>query len=165
MTALFIALIGLIAGFSVAAGAWDRVEHTGITSASGPVDAAGQSVAVFTDVKQPERRVSCEATVRKASTPVPPASLALVVNDDGNEWYLIGFIEDGRDGMEIRCAPRDKRPDNATYAYSVVDGFNDRANTGKGIAYLALSAGTGLAIWTFIARRRRSHEETDDASA
>jgi hypothetical protein len=165
MAALFIALIGLIAGFSVAAGAWDRVEEAGISAASGPIDAAGRSVAVFTDVRQPERRIDCETTVNKASKPVLPATLDLVVNDDGSEWYLIGFVEHGRDGMEIRCRPEDGRADNATYAVAVVDGFSERVNTGKGIAYVSLAAGLGLAIWTFIARRRQTHEETGDASA
>ena len=165
MAALFIALIGLVAGFTVAAGAWDLVEDAGISSASGPVDAAGQSVAVFTDVRQPERRVTCEFTAKRKTTPIAPAALNLVVNDDGNEWYLIGFVEDGRDGMDIRCTPMDKRADNASYAFSVVDGFRDRVNTGKGIAYIALAAGAGLAIWTFVARRRHDQKETGDASA
>lgn len=170
MAALFIALIGLTLGFSVAAGAWDSVRAAAITSPNQPVDANNRSVAVFTDVVQPDRRVTCRATTeadRKAKrepTEVPPAALDLVVNDDGNEWHLIGFIDEGRDGMEIRCTPKDKRTDNATYAVSVVDGFIDRVNRGKGIAYIAVAASAALAIWTFIERRRKRYQESDDAS-
>lgn len=137
-----------------------------ITSASGPVDASGQSVAVFTDVVQPERRITCASRVGddRKPTPVPPATLALVVDDDGNQWHLIGFVREGRDDMTLTCTPRDKRADNATYAYSTIDGFNDRAKTGNGIAIVGTVLGIGLAIWTFIARRRRLDQETDDAS-
>jgi hypothetical protein len=92
------------------------------------------------------------------------ASLELVVTDDGNEWHLIGFEPNGRDGMSIRCTPADKRADNATYAFSTVDGFTDRANTGNGIAIIGTALGIGLALWTFIARRRHN-QETDHASA
>ena len=67
--------------------------------------------------------------------------------------------------MDIRCTPADDRSDNATYAFSTVEGFTDRANIGNGIAIIATALGIGLAIWTFIARRRRLHQETDDASA
>ena len=64
----------------------------------------------------------------------------LVVTDDGNEWHLIGFEPDGRNDMTIRCTPTDKRSDNATYAYSTVDGFTARANTGNGLAIVGTFA-------------------------
>ena len=116
----------------------------------------------------PSDRSACTAAddddKNKEAAPFPEASLDLVVNDNGNEWHLIGFEPDGRNGMVIRCAPRDKGSDNATYATSVVDGFTDKANTGNGIAILGTVAGIGLAIWTFIARRRHQHQERDDAS-
>jgi len=164
-------MAGWIIGTIVAAGAWDVVRSAPIAAVSGPLDARGQSVAVFTDVLQPERRIACEQTTERARDakrkpqPVPAASLDLKVLDDGNEWHLIAFEPDGRAGMEIRCTPRDERSDNATYAYSVVEGWTTRANTGNGIATVGTFLGIGLAIWTFIARRRRSHQETDDASA
>ena len=155
----------------MAAGAWDAVRAAPVAAVNQPLDASGQSVAVFTDVVQPERKVACsqittaERKAEKKPQPVPQASLELVVNDDGNEWHLIGFEPDGRDDMAIRCTPADKRSDNATYAYSTVDGFTARANTGNGLAIVGTFAGIALAIWTFIARRRRLHQETDDASA
>ncbi|MGH3458146.1 hypothetical protein [Aeromicrobium sp.] len=149
-------------GTTVAAGAWDTVRDAGITSSSGPVDAAGQSVAVFTDVVQPERRVTCESRIGEDKKPVPPASLDLVVDDDGNQWHLIGFERNGLDDMAITCKPRDKGSDNATYAYSTVDGFNERAKNGNIIAIVGTVLGIGLAICTFIARRL--DQEADDAS-
>ena len=155
----------------VAAGAWDAVRAAPVAAVNQPLDASGQSVAVFTDVVQPERKIACSQTTeadRKAEKkpkPIPAASLELVVTDDGNEWHLIAFEPDGRNDMSIRCTPSDKRSDNATYAFSTVDGFTTRANTGNGIAIIGTALGIGLAIWTFIARRRRLHQETDDASA
>ena len=125
---------------------------------------------MFTDVVQPERRVACTQTTEAAKQankdprPVPAASLELVVTDDGNEWHLIGFEANGRDDLSIRCTPADKRGDNATYAFSTVDGFTDRANTGNGIAIIGTALGIGLALWTFIARRRHD-QETNDASS
>ena len=154
----------------MAAGAWDAVREAPIAAINRPLDASGLSVAVFTDVIQPERRISCTQTTeaakkaKKDPKPVPVASLDLVVNDDGNEWHLIGFERNGRDDMSIRCTPADKRADNATYAFSTVDGFSDRANTGNGIAIVGTALGIGLALWTFVTRRRHD-QETDDASA
>lgn len=142
------------------------MREASITSIDRPLDAEGQSVAVFTDVVQPERKVACQAgdaaNTKKEPVTIPAASLELVVSADGNEWHLIGFEAEGRNGMDIRCTPQDKRSDNATYAYSLVDGFTDRANAGNGIAMIATALGIGLAIWTFIARRR--HQESDHAS-
>ena len=155
----------------VAAGAWDVVREAPVAAVNKPLDASGQSVAVFTDVVQPERKVTCSQTTaaeRKAEKKpksIPPASLELVVTDDGNEWHLIAFEPDGRNDMAISCTPSDKGSDNATYAFSTVDGFTTRANTGNGIAMIGTALSIGLAIWTFIARRRRLHQETDDASA
>lgn len=163
-------MVGWMVGAAVAAGAWDSVREAGITSASQPVNANNRSVAVFTDVVQPDRRVTCRATTeadRKAKrepTEFPPASLDLVLDDDGNEWHLIGFMPEGRNDMTIKCTPADKRADNATYAYSVVEGFTTRANAGKGIGWIATGSAAALAIWTFIARRRKRYQETDDAS-
>jgi hypothetical protein len=154
----------------VAAGAWDAVREAPVAVVDRPLDAGGKSVAVFTDVVQPERKVTCSHTTeadrkaKKEPRPIPEASLELVVTDDGSEWHLLAFEPDGRNDMDVRCAPADKRSDNATYAFATVDGFTSRANTGNGIAIITTVLGIGLAIWTFIARRRRLDQETDDAS-
>ena len=160
-------MLGWNVGIAVAAQAWDPVEEATITSAGGPVDAAGQSLAVFTDVVQPERRITCtwKAEGREKAAPILPPTRDLTVRDDGSEWFLIAFERNARDDMVVTCTPRDKRADNATYAFSVVDGFNSRAQTGNIIVIVGTFSGIALAIWTFIARRRRTTEETDDASA
>ena len=166
-----LALTGWVVATVVAAGAWDAVRDAPVAVVDKPLDAGGQSVAVFTDVLQPERKVACEHTTaadRKAEKEprrIPDASLELVVTDEGNEWHMIGFEPDGRNDMAIRCRPANKGSDNATYAFSTVDGFTSRANTGNGIAIISTALAIGLAIWTFIARRPRLHQETDDASA
>jgi hypothetical protein len=165
-----LALIGWVVAIVVAASAWDAVRDAPVAVVDKPLNAGGQSVAVFTDVKQPERKIACEHTTeadrkaKKEPRPIPRASIELAVTDDGSEWHLIGFEPDGRNDMAISCGPADKRSDNATYAFSVVDGFTSRANTGNGIAIITTALAFGLAIWTFIARRRRLHQETDDAS-
>ena len=165
-----LALAGWVVATVVAAGAWDAVREAPVAVVDRPLNAGGQSVAVFTDVVQPERTITCEQTTeadRKAEKKpkrIPKASLQLVVTDDGSEWHLIGFEPDGRNDMAIRCRPAGKGSDNATYAFSVVDGFSSRANTGNGIAIISTALAIGLAIWTFIARRRRLHQESDDAS-
>ena len=159
-------MLGWNVGIAVAAQAWDPVEEATVTSASGPVNASGQSLAVFTDVVQPERQITCawKTEGKEKSTPIQPPTRNLVVRDDGSEWFLIGFERNGRDAMNVSCTPQDKRSDNATYAFAVIDGFNSRAQTGNMIVIAGTFLGIGLAIWTFIARRRRLHQETDDAS-
>ncbi len=168
LAALFLALGAWVIGAVVAAGAWDIVRDAGVSSSTAPVDAEDKSVAIFTDVLQPERRVTCRYTVapvQKGAKPtaIEPAPIDLTIADDGTEWYLIGFVLDGKDQMSVTCAPRDKRTDNASYAVSAVEGFSQRANVGNGIAILGTVAGIALAIWTFINRRRRL-QEADDAS-
>ena len=74
-----------------------------------------------------------------------------ILADDGNEWFLIGFVTKGHDAMAVTCTPRDRRSDNASYAVSVVDGFTARANAGNAIGVFATIAGSTL--------------EADDASA
>jgi len=168
LAALFLALGAWMIGAVVASGAWDIVRDASVTSSTAPLAAADKSVAVFTDVVQPERRVTCSYTVapaKKGAKPqaIEPAPIDLTIADDGTEWYLIGFVLDGKDGMSVACTPRDKRTDNASYAVSAVDGFSQRANVGNGIAILGTVAGIILGIWTFINRRRRL-QEADDAS-
>ena len=103
--------------------------------------------------------------VTAAACVIVTVSVVREVQDDGSEWYLIGFERNGRDGMAVSCTPKDKRADNAAYAFAVVDGFNARAQTGNIIVIAGTVLGFALAIWTFIARRRRTHQEPDDASA
>ena len=159
--ALFLVLGGWMAGTAVAAGSWDTVREAELVPLEQRIDAADGSVAVFTDIRQPERDVTCRATPRaRGSEPTPfgPAPLDLRVDRDGTTWYLVGWLAEGADGLKVTCTPRDRAADNATYATAAVEGVLERANTGQGIAWLATAAGAGLAIWTWVARRRHRRE-------
>jgi len=155
LAALLLALGGWVGATVVAAGAWDGVRAADVKPLSGKISAENRTVAVFTDIQQPERQISCRATEGKNDKPtdVPAAGLDITVTSDGGEWHLIGLLPDAPPSMTLACTPLDKRVDNASYAYAAVDGFG-RANTGRGIAALAAAVGAALAIWTFISRRR-----------
>lgn len=152
-------------GTVVAAGAWDTVREASIVD--GRVDAEGASVAVFTDILQPDLDVDCRARGPEDDDEqivVPPASLDLQVQQDGTTWYLIGFVTEGQDQLRAACAPADRDvADPATYGIAVAEGWQSRANTGNGISVLATAAGAALALWTWLTRRRRRKQETTRA--
>jgi len=165
LAAFGIALGSWVLAIVVAAGAWQPVRDATVTSTSKPVDATGQSLAVFTDIVQPDRKVTCRATgPDKKVTEIPKASLEITVDNNGNAWHLIGMLNEGSKGLKVTCTPRDRRVDDATYGYATVTGFESRANTGKGIAILGSTLGAGLAAFTFYTRRQR-RIEGDEASA
>lgn len=150
-----------MAGTVVAAGAWELVRESTLVPAEPRIDAAGASVAVFTDIRQGDRGLRCrarEAGEGAEAIPVAAARLDLQVVRDGTTWYLIGFLPEGRDELRVRCAPRDEAADNATYALAAVEGWQSRANLGNGISVLATGAGAVLAVWTWVARRRQRKE-------
>jgi hypothetical protein len=87
--------------------------------------------------------------------PMPPAPIALTVEDDGSTWNLVAFEPKGRDNVTVSCAPRDKQVDNAQYAYAAVDGFVERARAGNFVILGGLFGGIVLASVVFVKRRRR----------
>jgi len=156
--ALALTLVSWVVGVAVAGGAWDTVRHTPITSANQALQAEGESIAVFTDVVQAERRITCSMVdvVRDAEPePIPPAPIALTVDDDGATWSLVAFQPEGRDNVTVSCTPHDKRVDNAQYAYAAVDGFVERARTGNLVILGGFIGGIALAIVVFMRRRSR----------
>lgn len=159
--ALLLALIGWNVGVAVAGGAWDSVRAAPITSANQPLSAHGASVAVFTDVVQVDRTITChwKRAVDGSVHAIAPAPIALTVDDDGTTWHLIGFEPKGVDGMDVSCAPKDKGPDTSQYAYAIVDGFDERAMTGNVIILVTLLASFGIATVTFFRRRRQLRED------
>jgi hypothetical protein len=162
LAALVVVLGGWMAGTVVAAGAWDRVREAPLQNVTERVDAGGASLAVLTDVRQPERDVTCTASARgKGAEPVPlpDAELDLSVVDDGSTWYLIAFDKDGRDDVAVRCTPRDRQADSASYRVAVAEGWQDRASAGNGVAWLLTAAGIALAVATWWSRRRRPQED------
>lgn len=159
LTALFIALGSAVIAIVVAAGAWDPVREATVMPVSERVDATDKSVAVYTDIVQPDRDVTCRATgPGKKVTEIPAAKLAITVDDGGDQWYLIGMLNEGRKDQLITCTPRDRRVDDATYAYAAVTGFASKANTAKGISILGLTSGIGLAGYTFYTRRQQRRD-------
>lgn len=159
LAALFIALGGATLAIVVAAGAWDPVREATVTPVAERVDAKGLSVAVYTDIVQPDRGVTCRATgPDKKVTEIPASKLQFAVDNGGDRWHLIGMLNEGSDDLQITCTPRDKRVDDATYAYAAVDGFSSRANTAKGISILGAAIGVGLAGYTFYTRRQLRKE-------
>lgn len=155
LAAFLIALSSWMVATIIAAGAWQPVRDATLTPVTQRVDASRQSLAVFTDIVQPERAVTCRATgPGKKITDIPKAAIDITVDDDGNQWYLIGLLREGSDGLKVTCIPRDRRVDDATYAYAAVTGFSSKVNTGKGIAILGSTVGGGLAIFTLYTRRQ-----------
>lgn len=158
LAALALTLASWIVGVAVAGGAWDAVRNASITSANQALQAEGQSIAVFTDVVQTDRRITCSMVdvVRDAAPDaMPPAPIALTVEDDGSTWSLVAFEPKGRDNVTVTCAPRDKQVDNAQYAYAAVDGFVERARAGNLVILGGFAGAIVLTIVIFTKRRRR----------
>ncbi|MGA8986949.1 hypothetical protein [Aeromicrobium sp.] len=163
LAAFVVALGSVMIGTVVAASAWEPVRNATVLPTTARADAAGQSVAVFTDILQPERAVTCRATTpTKKRRAIPAAALEITVDDDGNQWHLIGLLNKGSNGLKISCEPRDDRADNASYGYALISGFDSRANTGNGIGAIGVGAGALFAGYVFYIRRKyrkeRAHE-------
>ncbi len=156
-----------MAGVAVAAGSWDAVRDAPMVGLDEPVDAGGGSLAVWTDVDQPEREIACTATPtgdvagdEPEPVDVPAAPLDLTTTSDGTTWYLVGFLLEGRDQVKVACAPEDEAGDSAAYAAGVAEGVEDRANVGNGIGWLCTLLGIVLAAVVFMSRRRARQEPT-----
>lgn len=168
LAALMLALGGLMVGTAVAAGAWDAVREADLSGTEERVDAEGASLAVFTDILQPERDIACTATpsaeegAEEDPEPieVPEAPLDLDVAREGTSWYLIGFLPEGADGLAVSCAPTDESGDAADYAVSTPEGVLSRANVGNGVGWIGTAAGLLLAVLVFVSRRRARQEST-----
>lgn len=155
MTALFVALGAWMLGVTIGATAWTPLREASVVPAASELDAEGRSVPVYTDIVQPDRDVTCEAVgPGKKRTPVRETSMDITVTDEVNEWHLIGIVTEGRDGMKVECTPKDKRLDNATYVTASVSGAVSRTTIGNGVAALGTAAAVGLAVATWISRRR-----------
>lgn len=162
LAALFVVLGGWMAGTIVAAGSWDHVRDATLESVTEPVDAGSGSLAVFTDVRQPERDVTCTATPPgKDAEPVElePAPIDLSVPRDGSTWYLVAFERESADELAVRCTPKDRAADAATYRVAVAEGFTDRARLGAGVTWIAVTAGIVLALCTWWSRRKKHQED------
>lgn len=163
LAAFLLALGSVMIGTVVAAGAWDPVREVTVSPTTTRADAQGKTLVVFTDIVQPDRGVTCLTTGRdKKPVDIPPAALDITVDNEGNQWHLIGLLKEGADGMKVHCTPRDKRVDNASYAWATVTGFESRGNTANGIGTLGVALGVGFAGYVFYSRRRHRKETVRD---
>ncbi|MEV7397797.1 hypothetical protein [Aeromicrobium sp. NPDC092404] len=158
--AAFLFVLGTVmVGTVVAAGAWDPVREVTVTPTTTRADAQGKTLVVYTDILQPDRDVSCRATGRdKKSQDIPPAALDITVDNEGNQWHLIGLLRKGPDDVAVRCAPRDRRADNASYGWATVAGFESRARAGGDIGKSGAVLGVALAGYVFWCRRQQRKE-------
>lgn len=164
LAAVAIALLGSIAGTAIAAGAWDGVRSATISPATEPVDAAGRTLAIFTDQPQEGREITC--TTRPADQPeasgdeVKAAALDIVVEQRGTDWHLLALRPEGKDGVVVSCVPSDGKADTALYGFAVVDGFE---SAGRGASIGSASLGVALLLAAFVFwQRRRAHRAAEE---
>lgn len=161
VAALFIALGSAVISIIIAASAWDPVREASVTPVAERVDASNKSIAVFTDIVQPDRDVTCRAIgPGKKVTEIPaldtPAKrLEISVTNGTDEWHLIGMLNNGDKGQLIRCTPKDRRVDDATYTYAAVDGFTSKGNVAQGVSAIGTAVAVILAGYTFWCRRKQ----------
>lgn len=156
LAALLIGLGTTVAAVVVAASAFDPVRDATITPVTERVDAAGSTLAIYTDIVQDDRDISCRGRYGDQDAGrvvIPPEQVGIKADGDGTRWTLIALLQEGRDGLRIVCSPADKRVDNASYGYATVTGFTSTVNNANGIRYLGLGAAAVLAGWVFWCRR------------
>lgn len=165
LATFLLALASLMGAAAVASGAWTPVKHATVLSIPTRVDAEDKTLAVFTDIVQPDRGVTCTATAPdKSVTKILKPGLAVTVTSGSEQWHLIGLLPDGSDGLKVACTPRDKRHDDANYGYAAVTGYASKVNTGKGIAILGVVSALGVAGYTYYGRRRQRLYDALDAT-
>ncbi|WP_456696090.1 hypothetical protein [Aeromicrobium sp. P5_D10] len=163
LAAFLIALGSAMAGTAVAATAFDPVRNATVTATSERVDAAGKSLAVFTNDEE-HGDIACRARDRdKNRIEIPQKLIGVTTKNQGETWYLIAMLKDGQDDLKVSCSPTSKRPDTAGYAYATVTGYSSAANNGRGIAILGASAGVLLGGYVYWCRRRGKREAAVDA--
>lgn len=168
LAAFLLAIGGLMAAAAVAASAFDPVRDATVTPITERVDAAGSTLAVYTDIVQDERTISCRGRYGegdKGRVVIPPKDVAITAQGDGTRWTLIALLEDGRDGLRIVCTPEDKLTDNASYGYATVTGYGSTVNNGRGIAYLGVSAAAVLAGFILWCRRQARRDARTAATS
>ncbi|MBC7631958.1 hypothetical protein [Aeromicrobium sp.] len=166
LAAFLFALVSVMGATVVAAGGWTPVRESTVTPTSNEhAEAAGKSLAVFTDVLQPDRVVTCRGTgPGKKVIEIPGKGVDIIADSDGTRWHLIALLRDGSNGLRVRCTPRDRRPDNASYGFAAVTGYDSAVNNGKGVAVLGGTVGLGFAAYVYYCRRSRRKESADESA-
>lgn len=168
LAAFLLAIGSAMAATAVAASAFDPVRDATVTPVTERVNAQGATLAIYTDLVQDDRDITCWGRYGKDDkqrVDIPDKGVELTAQGDGTRWQLIGLLEEGRDGMRIVCRPADSRDDSASYGYATVTGYGTTVNNGRGIAYIGIAAAFGLAVWIYWCRRavriERRHAERD----
>ncbi|MFT4299703.1 MAG: hypothetical protein QM597_08730 [Aeromicrobium sp.] len=165
LAAVLVAIAGSMVGTAIAASAWDGVRDAVVEPATEPINAAGHSLAIFTDQLQPERDIACRS--RPADQPeaegtaLSKASIDIVVDRNGSQWHLIALAAEGRDGVIVSCLPADGAADSAAYGYAVFDG-SDKIDRGTQVGALSLAAGLVLAGFVFWCRWQAGRTTEED---
>lgn len=169
LAAFVIAVGSAMAATAVAASAFDPVREAVVTPVTERVDARGTTLAIYTDLVQEDRVITCRGRYGQADrgrVVIPDKGVDVTAEGDGTTWHLIGLLEEGRDGLRIVCTPDDDRVDNAAYGYATVTGYGSTVNNGRGIAYIGVAVAVVLAGWIFWCRRQARRLErfgiTDD---
>ena len=159
LAAFVFALGSTMVGTAVAASSWDPLREVTVSPTTTRADAQAKTLGVFTDILQPERHITCRAIgPDKKPVAIPKAKIDITVDNEGNQWHLIGLLTEGTNDMSVQCAPRDKRVDNASYGWATVTGFKSRANNGRGIGILGVVFAAGFAGYVFYCRRQQRKE-------
>lgn len=161
LAAFLLAIGSAMAATAVAASAFDPVRDAVVAPVTERVDAAGTTLAIYTDIVQPDRDINCRGRYGdgdKGRIEIPDKGIDVTAQGDGTRWHLIGLLEKGRDGLRIVCTPADERVDNAIYGYATVTGYGSRVNNGRGIAYIGVAAAVAFAALVFWTRRRARQE-------
>lgn len=162
LAALFLALGSAMAGTAVAASAFGPVRDATVTPITERIDASGATLAVYTDLVQPERVISCRGRYGEADKGrivIPDKGIDVTAAGDGTTWHLIGLLEQGREGLRVVCTPDDDRVDNAIYGYATVTGYTSAVNNGKGVASIGVGVAAVLAGWIYWCRRKQRREK------
>lgn len=157
LAALLLTIGSLMLAVAVAASAFDPVRDASVTPITERVDAAGTTLAVYTDLVQEDRPLNCRGRYGPddvGRVEIPAKDVQITAQGDGTRWTLVGLLDKGRDGLRIVCTPDDERVDNARYGYATVTGYDSAVNNGKGIAYIGVTVGAALASWVFWCRRQ-----------
>lgn len=160
LVAALIAVFAWVAGTAFAASAWDPLREATVEPIGQPIQTKSDGdLAVLTDLPQPDRTIECFTRVGKKRTPIPAATVDVVVDSDGSRWHLIGVLPDPPDEARVVCRPQDKQTDTARYGTALVD-LSSREGAGQVIAWVGFLAGLGLAGATLTARTRKliSHD-------
>ena len=99
LAAFLLAIGSTMAATAVAARAFDPVRDATVTPVTERVDAAGSTLAIYTDLVQPDRDILCRGRYGqddRGRIVIPDKDVDITARGDGTTWHLIALLEDGR---------------------------------------------------------------------